>query len=122
LPILLSVGATSDTVAEGDRRPVIPLFRARVLFPCPSVLQIKTATGDGAEALARQDRVSQVWINFARTGNPNQPALQWKAYTKEDPQAMLFGTVSEPVALRDDKLVSLLPAATPGARTGRGSA
>ena len=78
----------------------------------------------GPVAMALQDKVSQAWINFARTGNPSQPGLEWKPYTKEDPQAMVFDTVSQSVALRDDKLVSLLPAAggrggTPPA--GRGS-
>jgi len=93
-------------------------------FHALNVPQIRTATGGGAVAMALQDKVSQAWINFARTGNPSQPGLEWKPYTKEDPQAMVFDTVSQSVALRDDKLVSLLPAAggrggTPPA--GRGS-
>jgi para-nitrobenzyl esterase len=91
-------------------------------FHALNVPQIKTATGGGPAALALQDKVSQAWINFAKTGNPSQPALQWNPYKKEDPQAMVFDTVSESVSLRDDKLVSLLPPATaPGGR-GRGSA
>ena len=91
-------------------------------FHALSVPQIKTATGGGAVALALQDKVSQAWINFAKTGNPNQPGLEWKPYTKDDPQAMVFDTASQSVALRDDKLVSLLPPpAAPGAPTGRGS-
>ena len=60
--------------------------------------------------------MSQALINFARTCNPSQPGLDWKPYTKDDPQAMVFDTVSQSVALRDDKLVSLLPAA--GGRGG----
>jgi len=86
-------------------------------FHALNVPQIKTATGGGPGAMALQDKVSQAWINFARTGNPSQPGLEWKPYTKDDPQAMVFDTVSESVALRDDKLVSLLPAA-PGGRGG----
>ena len=82
--------------------------------------QIKTATGGGAAALALQDKVSQAWINFAKTGNPSQPGLVWKPYTKEDPQAMVFDSVSQSVPLRDDTLVSLLPGpAAPGAPAGR---
>jgi para-nitrobenzyl esterase len=81
--------------------------------------QIKTATGGGPVALALQDKVSQAWINFAKTGNPGQPSLEWKPYTKEDPQAMVFDAVSQSMALRDDKLVSLLPA-TGGRAGGRG--
>jgi para-nitrobenzyl esterase len=85
--------------------------------------QVKTATGGGPVALALQDKVSQAWINFAKTGNPSQPGLVWKPYTKEDPQAMVFDSVSQSVALRDDTLVSLLPGpagpAGPGAPAGR---
>jgi len=93
-------------------------------FHALSAPQIKTATGGGPVAMALQDKVSQAWINFAKTGNPSQPGLEWKAYTKEDPQAMVFDTVGQSVSLRDDKLVSLLPApAPPGAparAVGRG--
>ena len=72
--------------------------------------QIKTATGGGQVAMALQDKVAQAWLNFARTGNPSQPGLEWKPFTKESPQAMVFDTVSQSVPLADDKLVSLLPA------------
>jgi para-nitrobenzyl esterase len=88
-----------------------------------SAPQIRTATGGGPVALALQDKVSQAWINFAKTGNPSQPALEWRPYTKEDPQAMVFDTVSQSVSLRDDRLVSLLPApGAPAPPSGRGSA
>jgi para-nitrobenzyl esterase len=90
-------------------------------FHALSVPQIKTATGGVPMALALQDKVSQAWVNFAKTGNPSQPALEWKPYTKEDPQAMVFDTVSQSVSLRDDKLVSLLPAPAPPGTGGRGS-
>jgi para-nitrobenzyl esterase len=90
-------------------------------FHALSVPQIKTATGGGPAAMALQDKVAQAWINFAKTGNPNQPSLQWKPYTKENPQAMVFDSTSESVALKDDKLVSLLPApAGRGGGPGRG--
>ncbi len=73
--------------------------------------------------MALQDKVAQAWVNFARTGNPSQPGLEWKPYTTENPQAMVFDTVSQSVALRDDKLVSLLPApAGRGGGPGRGGA
>jgi len=90
-------------------------------FHALSVPQIKTATGGGPAAMALQDKVAQAWINFAKTGNPSQPGLEWKPYTKTDPQAMVFDTVSQSVSLRDDKLVSLLPApAGRGGGPGRG--
>jgi para-nitrobenzyl esterase len=87
-------------------------------FHALGVPQIRTATGGGAVAMALQDKVAQAWVNFARTGNPSQRGLEWKPYTAADPQAMVFDTTSESVALRDDKLVSLLPA--PAGRGGAG--
>ena len=87
-------------------------------FHALNVPQIKTATGGGPAAMALQDKVAQAWVNFARTGSPSQPGLEWKPYTTENPQAMLFDTISQSVALRDDKLVALLPA--PAGRGGRG--
>jgi para-nitrobenzyl esterase len=93
-------------------------------FHALNVPQIRMATGGGPVALALQDKVAQAWVNFARTGNPSQPGLDWKPFTKESPQAMVFDTVSQSVPLADDKLVALLPApagrgATPPA--GRGT-
>jgi para-nitrobenzyl esterase len=70
---------------------------------------IRIATGGAPVALALQDKVSRAWLNFARTGNPSQPGLEFKPYTVQDPQAMVFDTVSECRALRDDKLASLMP-------------
>lgn len=79
-------------------------------FHALEVPQIKLATGGGPEAMALQDRVSQAWINFAKTGNPSQPGLEWNPYTVADPQAMVFNSTSKSYALRDDKLVSLMSA------------
>lgn len=90
-------------------------------FHALNVPQIRTATGGGQTAMALQDKVAQAWINFARTGKPSQPGLEWKPYTKENPQAMVFDTVSQSVPLADDKLVSLLPATGGRGGPGRGS-
>jgi len=77
--------------------------------------------------MALQDKVAQAWVNFARTGNPSQPGLEWKPFTKESPQAMVFDTVSQSIPLADDALVALLPVpagrgATPTAGRSSGSA
>ena len=64
-------------------------------FHALNVPQIKTATGGGPVAMALQDKVSQAWVNFARTGNPSQPGLEWRPYTPDNPQAMVFDTVSQ---------------------------
>ncbi len=79
------------------------------VFHNVSVPQLRIPTGGTPAALALQDKVAQAWINFARSGNPSQPGLEWKPYTEKDPQAMVFDTVSECYAIRDDKLVSMMP-------------
>ncbi len=73
---------------------------------------IHLSTGGGPSALALQDKVSQAWVNFARTGNPSQPGLVWKPWTAAGHETMVFDTVSELRSLNDDKLLSLMP--TPG--------
>ncbi|MGA7237918.1 MAG: carboxylesterase family protein [Bryobacteraceae bacterium] len=87
-------------------------------FHALNVPQIKTATGGGPVAMALQDKVAGAWVNFAKTGNPSQPGLEWRPYTPDNPQAMVFDTISESRPLHDDKLASLLPAV--GGRGGRG--
>jgi para-nitrobenzyl esterase len=72
--------------------------------------QSRLATGGSPTAFALQNEVSQAWINFARSGNPNQPGLAWKPYTVKDPQTMVFDAVSESRAVRDDALVAMMPA------------
>ena len=87
-------------------------------FHSLNVPQIRNATGGGPVAMALEDKVAGAWVRFAKTGNPSQPGLEWRPYTADNPQAMVFDTVSESRPLHDDKLVSLLPAA--GGRGGGG--
>jgi para-nitrobenzyl esterase len=70
---------------------------------------VRISTGDAPAGYALQDKVSRAWINFARTGNPSQPGLEWKPYSKEDPQTMVFDTISACRNMNYDKFHSLLP-------------
>jgi para-nitrobenzyl esterase len=81
-------------------------------FHALSEPHIRVATGGAPAALALQDKVSQAWVNFARTGSPSQPGLAWKPYTVAGRATMIFDTVSEVRPLDDDKLWSLLPQVT----------
>ncbi len=73
-----------------------------------SVPSLRIATGDAPAGYALQDKVSKAWINFARTGNPSQPGLEWKPFTAADPETMVFDIVSECRNLGYDKLAPLL--------------
>ncbi len=53
-------------------------------------------TGGGAEAMALADRVSDAWIAFARTGDPNTPKLpRWPVFTEKDRATMVLDNVSK---------------------------
>jgi para-nitrobenzyl esterase len=64
-------------------------------------------TGGGAEAMALADKVSDAWIAFARTGDPNTPKLpHWPAYDAKDRATMVINNVSKIVndPLREQRL------------------
>ena len=69
---------------------------------------IRAATGAAPSALALQDKVSQAWVNFARSGDPSQPGLEWKPYSLAGKETMIFDTTSELRSHDDEKLQSLL--------------
>ena len=64
-------------------------------------------TGGGADAMALADKVSDTWIAFARTGNPNNPKMpRWTQYNSTDRPTMVFNTQSEVVndPIREQRL------------------
>ncbi len=71
--------------------------------------QMRVASGDAPAGFALQDKVSQAWISFAKTGNPSQPGLEFKPYAKGDEQTMVFDVESGCRNLNYDKLHELLP-------------
>ncbi len=57
-------------------------------------------TGGGPDAVALAAVMSETWIQFARTGNPNNAVLpEWKAYDEKNRATMTFNDVS---ALQND--------------------
>ena len=68
-------------------------------------------TGGGAEAHALAEDVSQAWINFARTGDPNHAGLpQWPRYTTEGGATMMLDTESTVRNHPDQKLLDFMSA------------
>ena len=67
------------------------------------------ATGATKEAYALADKISQAWINFARTGNPNAKGLpDWMPYTVSNGATMIFDNKSVVRYNHDKKLMALL--------------
>ncbi|MDE3197468.1 MAG: carboxylesterase family protein, partial [Acidobacteriota bacterium] len=81
---------------------------------------IHIATGGAPAALALQDKVSRAWVNFARTGNPSQPGLEWKPYTLAGRETMVWDSVSGVRPLNDDGILSMLPQGGGPGGPGRG--
>jgi len=53
-------------------------------------------TGGGPEAMALADKVSDAWIAFARTGDPNTSKLpRWPRFNPTDRPTMVFNNVSK---------------------------
>ena len=61
------------------------------------------ATGGGEKAHALADKMSQAWIDFARTGNPG-----WEAYTPNKGATMIFDDESEITYKHDYELMKIL--------------
>ncbi|WP_066964853.1 carboxylesterase/lipase family protein [Rhizorhabdus dicambivorans] len=77
--------------------------------------------GKGSDAQLVADQMSPTWLSFARTGNPNNPAIPtWPPYTEHDRAAMLFDARSKVVRNLNSEEIAVLakyPALRP-TRTG----
>lgn len=66
-------------------------------------------TGGGKDALELADRMSQAWINFARTGDPNTEDLpQWPVYNCSEGAAMIFNDDCEVRFNHDKELINFI--------------
>lgn len=64
-------------------------------------------TGGGLEAMALADKVSDAWIAFARTGNPNTPKLPyWPIFDAKDRATMVINDTSKVIGdpLREQRI------------------
>jgi para-nitrobenzyl esterase len=66
-------------------------------------------TGTTNEAKVLADKMSSAWINFARNGNPNDKSLpEWKAYTRENGETMIFDVQPKILNNHDRELMELI--------------
>ena len=66
------------------------------------------STGASKEVYVLTDKVSQAWINFARTGNPNHQGLpNWPAFTAGNGATMIFDNTCEVRNNHDKELMSM---------------
>ncbi len=66
-----------------------------------------TGTSDEAHRLA--DKMSSAWINFAKTGNPNDKSLPaWKPYSQKNGETMIFDKEPRILNNHDRELMQLI--------------
>lgn len=66
-------------------------------FCFDNTARCEQATGDTPAARALATKMSQAWVNFARTGNPSQPGLTWTPYTEASVATMVWDNNSKMV-------------------------
>jgi para-nitrobenzyl esterase len=64
---------------------------SEIAFAFANTDRCETMTGGGADARALAETVSDAWIHFARSGNPNHPKMpHWSAFNAERVPTMIF--------------------------------
>jgi para-nitrobenzyl esterase len=66
-------------------------------------------TGGGKDAYELADKISSVWINFVKTGDPNCKELpEWQAFKPDNGATMIFDNKCEVVYNHDKKLIDFM--------------
>ncbi len=66
-----------------------------ISFVFDNTTRVPDMSGGGSEAAALADKMSDAWIAFARSGNPNTPKLPfWPAYDAQTRSTMIFNNES----------------------------
>jgi para-nitrobenzyl esterase len=79
------------------------------VFHNVSLREITKATGGTVEVYKMQDMVANAWLNYARTGNPSQPGLEWKPFDPvTETGTMVFDVNSRFISMDDKNLEQLM--------------
>ena len=87
-PIYMYLFAWQSPVLDGAYKS---LHCMEIPFVFNNIARCEEMTGGGKDAYALAEKVSQSWINFARSGNPNHKDIPtWQKYTPEKGATMIF--------------------------------
>jgi len=96
---------TWETPVEGGR--LHSPHTIEIPFAFDNVQISRQLTGGGADAMALADKVSDAWLAFARTGDPNTPKLpHWPAFNAAERPTMVINNQSKVVSdpIREQRL------------------
>jgi para-nitrobenzyl esterase len=96
---------TWETPVQGGR--LHSPHTMEIPFAFDNVQISKSLTGGGADAMALADKLSDTWIAFARTGDPNTAKLpHWPAFNAKERPTMVINNESKVVSdpLREERL------------------
>jgi para-nitrobenzyl esterase len=69
---------------------------SEIAFAFDNTDRCEAMTGGGGDARALAEIVSDAWIHFARTGNPNHPKMpHWTAFSADEVPTMIFDNHSQ---------------------------
>lgn len=78
-------------------------------FVFSNIARCEEMTGGTKEAYALSEKMSQAWINFAKTGNPNHKGLpNWPAYNSSNTATMHFNNECKVMPQHDKELLEVV--------------
>ncbi|TCM16594.1 para-nitrobenzyl esterase [Novosphingobium sp. PhB165] len=118
--LLTDIGMRGNSIREAERKAAqnaAPVFMYRLDWETPIMGGMLRAPhgldtplvfdnpetslallGNGPDPKELATRMSQAWVNFARTGDPSQPGLVWPRYELADRRTMIFDIPSHVVS------------------------
>ena len=106
-PVYSYIFAWDNPMADGM---AMSFHSAEIPFVFNNIDKVEgTLKGREKDAYKLAGKISQVWINFSRTGNPNAEGLpKWLPYNTKNGAVMIFDDKSEVKYKHDEELMKLL--------------
>ncbi|MBA4144865.1 MAG: carboxylesterase [Cytophaga sp.] len=109
-PVYSYLFAWQSPVMDGAYKAVHCM---EIPFTMNNIARCEEMTGGGKEAYVLADKMSQAWINFARTGNPNHKGLPvWHNYSESNGATLIFDNQCVEKYNHDKEVLALM--AQPG--------
>nr|WP_293837556.1 carboxylesterase family protein [uncultured Arsenicibacter sp.] len=106
-PVYMYLFAWQSPVVDGKYKS---LHCMEIPFVFDNIARCEEMTGGGKEAYVLAEKMSQSWINFARTGNPGHKGLPiWQKYTPQNGAAMIFDNQCVEKAHHDKDILAIAP-------------